>query len=370
VLALGVSLASSAHAQTPGETQDQLDRLIRQMDEREAVLHDLARQERSITRALGELDESIAGMDAEAARLDVAVSTALRQVGEAELQAARLTGELERAETRLTRRLRSVLHLGPAADIQVLLGSTSLSDLIWRRAVLRRLAARDATLVRDVHVRRAALLVERQELTTRRSDLARARAEVDRARRAAAATRAARAESLTQVATQKLAAEQVLADLSAAKRRLTDLVDDLPPSAAATGFAALKGRLPWPTEGEVTVPFGPHRDEATGTEVMHGGLTVSAPLGQQVHAMAPGRVVHAGWLRGFGQLLILDHGGGFHVLLAHLSRITVQIGDDVTEGDVVAYAGDSESLHGPCLYLELRAKGRPVDPARWLRKRP
>jgi septal ring factor EnvC (AmiA/AmiB activator) len=117
----------------------------------------------------------------------------------------------------------------------------------------------------------------------------------------------------------------------------------------------------------VTVAFGPRRDATTGLQTTHSGVTISAPLGQKVTAVARGRVVHAGWLRGFGQLLILDHGGGYHTLLAHLSRTTAQTGDEVAEGDVIAFVGDSESLTGPCLYFELRAKGRPVNPARWLR---
>src|SRR6185503_17021038 len=104
-----------------------------------------------------------------------------------------------------------------------------------------------------------------------------------------------------------------------------------------------RGQLPRPTEGSVDIPFGPRADPGSGTEMMHSGVSIMAPLGQRVIAVAKGRVVHAGWLRGFGQLLILDHGDGYHSLMAHLSRITVQNGDEVGEGDIVGYVGDSES---------------------------
>ncbi|MEW5849891.1 MAG: peptidoglycan DD-metalloendopeptidase family protein [Myxococcota bacterium] len=372
LLLLALPVAHAAQVGRPAvsdekEVQDELSRLIHQMEEKEAALREIIKQEKSVTRALGELDESIARMDEQAARLDAASVNAERKMKESEVQAARLTGELEAAEAKLTRRLRVLMRLGPAADIQVMLGSRSLSDLIWRRALLRRVAASDAALVSEVDRRRSALLQERRELLARRDELTASRAELERARKAAASIRAARAQTLMELGNQRGAAQRRIDELKAARRRLGELVEDLPASPTATGFAALKGHLPWPTAGEVDIPFGPRLDEATGVTTQHGGISVVAPLGQKVVAVASGRVVHAGWLRGFGQIIILDHGGGFHTLMAHLSRVTVQTGDEVQEGDVVAFVGDSESLRGPRLYFELRAKGRPVDPQRWLK---
>jgi len=346
-----------------------LQKLIGQLQEKEAALRELTRQERSVTRALGELDESIARMDDEAARLDNGVRKADARVKTAEVEAARLTRELEQSEDRLRRRLQSVLRLGPAADIQVLLGAHSLRDLIWRRYVVRKVASEDATLVTDVNCKRTLLLGEREQLLARRLEAQQTRERLELARKAAAQTRSTRAQALNDIAMQKGAAQRQVDEMQQARRRLKDLMDELPSASAASGFGALRGRLPWPAEGDVDIPFGPRLTEPDGVETMHSGISIVAPLGTPVHTVSKGRVVHAGWLRGFGQLLIVDHGDGYHTLLAHLSRLNVATGDQITDGDVVAYVGDSESLSGPRLYFELRAKGRPVDPIRWLQRR-
>ncbi|MBI5493893.1 MAG: peptidoglycan DD-metalloendopeptidase family protein [Deltaproteobacteria bacterium] len=366
VLLVGM-LWAAAGADDAARTETDLARLVREMDERQAVLQEIVREERSITRALGELDEAMARLDARAAELDARVARTQQQVADAELDAARLTRELEEAEAALTRRLRGMMWLGPQADLQMMLGARSMRDLVWTRHVLRQVAEHDAALVERVQARREALLHERARLRDLQGRLAQERGTLEGARRAAAATRVSRAASLMAVGLRKGAAQQRIDELNAARRRLRDLMDDLPPAQNASGFAALKGQLRWPTDGAVDVPFGVTHERA-GTEVMHSGVSINAPLGQKVVAVARGRVVHAGWLRGFGQLLIVDHGDGYHTLLAHLSRMVVQAGDEVAEGDVIAFVGDSESLVGPRLYFELRARGRPVDPVRWLRR--
>lgn len=363
-----VCAAALALAQDDDTTEQDLARLIAQMQEKESALRELTSKERSVTRALGELDESIAAMDQEALRLDGQMKKADLRVKAAEVEAARMTRELEASEDRLRRRLQSVLRLGPSADIQVLLGAHSLRDLIWRRHVMRKVAAIDAALVEDVREKRAKLFAERELLVGKKQEAQQAREKLDTARKAAAQTRGARAQALNEIAMQKGAAQRQLDELQQARRRLKELMDDLPGATAPSGFAALKGQLPWPALGDVDIPFGPRLTEPDGVETMHSGISIVAPLGTPVHTVAKGRVVHAGWLRGFGQLLIIDHGEGFHTLLAHLSRINAQTGDEVADGDVVAWVGDSESLTGPRLYFELRAKGRPVDPIKWLKR--
>jgi septal ring factor EnvC (AmiA/AmiB activator) len=93
---------------------------------------------------------------------------------------------------------------------------------------------------------------------------------------------------------------------------------------------------------------------------------VHHPAGALVHAVAPGRVVHAGWFKGYGNLVIVDHGGGYHTLVAHLASMRTAMGEDVEAGAVLGTVGDSASLKGPYLYFELRERGKPVDPRPWL----
>jgi murein hydrolase activator len=99
---------------------------------------------------------------------------------------------------------------------------------------------------------------------------------------------------------------------------------------------------------------------------VQNGVDIEAPSGAPVRAVAPGRVVHAGWFKGYGNLVIVDHGDGYHTLVAHLTAMQTAMGEEVDAGDVLGTVGDSGSLKGPYLYFEIREKGRPVDPRPWL----
>ena len=135
----------------------------------------------------------------------------------------------------------------------------------------------------------------------------------------------------------------------------------------ATGI--LKRGLPWPVEGGVVLRrFGVIVDARSRAEEVSNGMDIRADAGAPVQAVADGRVVHTGWLRGFGRMVIVDHGDGHHTLMAHLQSVTVQKSDVVKRGQTIGFVGDTESENGPKLYFELRVNGRPHDPAPFLRR--
>ena len=150
---------------------------------------------------------------------------------------------------------------------------------------------------------------------------------------------------------------------SSARRELAGMIRRLAPKGAQSArFSVNKGRLGWPAVGKVDVGFGQRVEDAYGTVTSHNGLDIRAPPGSHVQAIAAGKVVHAGWLKGYGRLLILDHGEHYHSLMAHLASIAVAAGDDVKQGQEVGTVGDTGSLRGTVLYFEIRHEGIPVNP--------
>jgi septal ring factor EnvC (AmiA/AmiB activator) len=143
--------------------------------------------------------------------------------------------------------------------------------------------------------------------------------------------------------------------------RPVDAVADA--STAARAFATLKGRLKLPVRGELANQFGATREEAG---MSWKGLFIRAVTGETVHAVADGRVVYADWLRGFGNLLILDHGQGYMSLYAYNEGLLRQVGERVRAGDAVAQVGASGDSADSGLYFELRRDGKPFDPMRWV----
>ena len=132
---------------------------------------------------------------------------------------------------------------------------------------------------------------------------------------------------------------------------------------ASTPIAKLKGKLPWPTKGKIVRRFG-SRDTASNTR--WNGLIISAPEGKEVKAIHHGRVVFADWLRGFGMLVILDHGNGYMSLYGHNQTLYKETGDWVNPNEIIASVGNSGGQKRSGLYFEIRRNGDPQNPQKWI----
>jgi len=138
----------------------------------------------------------------------------------------------------------------------------------------------------------------------------------------------------------------------------------VPEAGAAEGlFEKMKGKLRLPIRGELTNRFGAQRSSGGPT---WKGLFIRSPAGQEVRAVASGRVVFADWLRGFGNLLIIDHGQGYLTIYGNNESVLKQVGEAVRGGDAVATVGASGGNMESGLYFEIRHKGKPFDPMRWV----
>lgn len=135
------------------------------------------------------------------------------------------------------------------------------------------------------------------------------------------------------------------------------------PEPAETSFGSRRGRLRWPVRGELTGRFGAPRLEGGTT---WRGVFIRAANGTEVHAVADGKVVFADWMRGFGNLIIVEHGDGYMTVYGNNESVFKSPGDDVSAGDVIASVGTSGGQEESGLYFEIRYRGQPQDPAKWV----
>jgi septal ring factor EnvC (AmiA/AmiB activator) len=129
--------------------------------------------------------------------------------------------------------------------------------------------------------------------------------------------------------------------------------------------AAFKGTLPWPAAGHVRSTFGRHKHPKFDTYTVQNGIEIEAPPDAPVHAVHEGTVVFADLFRGYGLMVVLDHGGKHHTLYAHLAEVRARTGQKLQAGEVLGTVG--AGLEGPGLYFEMRFQGRPENPEEWLR---
>lgn len=169
---------------------------------------------------------------------------------------------------------------------------------------------------------------------------------------------AARPAPRKETVTKSVSQEKRLAGRASA----SELANEGTPEASPAGsFAALKGSLRLPVRGAVTNRFGGARQEGNTWK----GLFIRAPQGSDIKAVAGGRVVFADWMRGFGNLMIVDHGGSYLSIYGYNDAMLKQVGDSVRGGDSIATAGNSGGNPESGLYFELRHQGQPIDPLKW-----
>ena len=141
------------------------------------------------------------------------------------------------------------------------------------------------------------------------------------------------------------------------------------PAPLGPPFASLRERLAPPVEAPIAASFGRVVDAEFKTETFRSGVEFDAPLGAAVEAVAAGQVRFTGWFRGYGKLVILDHGDEYFSVSGHLADIRVEVGDEVESRGVIGTVGDTGSLSGPRLYFEIRHGREPQDPRKWLHLR-
>jgi septal ring factor EnvC (AmiA/AmiB activator) len=392
VIALGLVWPMvSAQAQQPKRDDSlqserrKLEQTQKQLKEEREKAAEARRKETSLLAELEQIDRRLADKQQEVTRLDA-------RVQRVQIEIRGLRGEIDKLETSrggqqeaLARRLRTLykIHAQGAALPLILAGD----DIGARAAAIRHLgslASLDARVIREYRVTSDSLAdrkgreeARQAELATLRADAKREQAEVDR-------EAGRRRLLLTRVRDERAYHERMVGELTEAARRLEAFIRDLgakqrrlakvPPSrppgdTPSVGFGELRGRLPWPTDGRIVSGFGAQVHPRFGTKTFRNGVDIEAAGGTDVGAVYAGHVVYTGWFKGYGNLIILDHGNDYYTLYAHVAEILVKEGDDVRQAQRIGTVGDTGSLAGPRLYFEVRYQGKPQDPEQWLRQR-
>jgi septal ring factor EnvC (AmiA/AmiB activator) len=177
-----------------------------------------------------------------------------------------------------------------------------------------------------------------------------------------------RQQTLNKIAAQLKQQRREIGRLQRNENHLSQLVEKLAhmlPNVEGKPFKSLKGKLALPVNGKKANQFGVRRAENNLTWT---GWFLRAPANQSVKAVAAGRVVYADWLRGFGNLLIIDHGHGYMSLYGNNETLYKQVGDSTRMGDIISTVGNSGGNEDSGLYFELRFEGKPIDPAKWVKR--
>jgi len=182
---------------------------------------------------------------------------------------------------------------------------------------------------------------------------------------------------LTKITHEKESYEHALQELERSASRIDSLLRELEQRRRATALRppagsaprGVKGALPWPANGNIISFFGRQKHPTFNTYVQRRGIEIKTAEGSAIHAVMPGSVVYADWLKGYGLVIILDHANGFFSLYAHASKILAAVGAQVGAGQAIGETGDTGMTGEDTLYFELREGAEPLDPLQWLARR-
>jgi septal ring factor EnvC (AmiA/AmiB activator) len=364
--------------------QRRLQETQRQLTEERAKAAEAKKRETSLLAELETIDKTLSQRKADVARLDTRIERAEGELKGLRSDIGRLAGRRSEQEEQLIRRLRALHKMqAQGGALPVLLGDEDPVRRTVAARSLANLAAVDARLIDEFRTTSGRLEDRKRREETRQTELADLRADARREQVEVDREALKRRALLARVREDRAYHERMVGELSEAAKRLEAFVRELqdrqrriakapPPKPGveppATGFGTLRGRLPWPTEGKIVAAFGAQVHPRFGTRTYRNGVDIEAAQGTEVGAVFAGHVIYTGWFKGYGNLIILDHGNDYYTLYAHVADMLVKEGEDVRQGQRIATVGDTGSLTGPRLYFEVRYQGKPQDPEQWLRQ--
>jgi len=357
-----------------GSQQEELDRIKNEIEQRRAESKKLRRQEKSVVQKLSALDREIDLSRQFLATLEQQESLMSEQVDSLRARIEVEDGALTAHKSVYARRLRQMYKRDPNYQWDIVLGSENIQEALRRYKFTRIVAERDAALITEMRSRKLDYETESAALTESLADMAGVRNERQDETRRMEQGKRRRQTMLASIRSQKTEHANAIEELERAQKQVKNLIGDLEKRRLASDgstyvpdgeFGELKGQMIRPVEGKIVRGFGTHKHPKYGTVTFNNGVDIGSTAGAPIRAVASGQVEFVDWIDGYGKCIILNHGGGYYTLYAHVSATFISQGQKIAGGDVIAEVGDTGSLNGFECHFEIRKSKQALNPAEW-----
>jgi len=322
----------------------------------------IQKKESSILESLHQIETELYQKEKELRQMESQLGQTKWRLQQAKQQIQAFNQGMDRTRGELSSRLVALYKMGRRPPEVFLLTSESYLDLLRVDKYLRVIIDSDARLVSTFRDQVSLKEKYHDELSEDQVQWQRSISEVERKKEEINRARGAKQALLKSIQSQKAITQKLIGELEGRANELTTLIEKLEQEKTLLAYKPVKphspkGKLLPPIQGSMISEF---------KERGQNGIEIKAPMDAEVRAILPGKVLYADWFKGFGNMVIIDHGDHTFTVSAYCSQLLKKEGDTVSQGEAIARVGSAGSLKGPCLYFEIRHRGKPQNPMDWI----
>jgi septal ring factor EnvC (AmiA/AmiB activator) len=375
IVSAGQILNAQQHNAEIDEFKKKSEDISRKIEKSKAKIQKFSHRETDIILRLNQVDRALNRSRKRIAGLSREISGLEKKITETAAASEKLVNQIKANEAYVANRLVALYKLNWLGKFHVIASAESLHELLQRKTAIERILAYDETVIRELMDNRRDLETVRSRLEAHRDEKRRRADEYQKRMKQMAAERRQRSKLLARVRKEKSAQLTAIESLKVAARDLDEKIKNLGIGStaatpqeytAAEPFRAYKGLLKMPVKGKIASLFGKFKNNRYQVLNFRSGIEIQAERGEPIAAVYAGKILYADWFKGYGNMIIIDHGDNYYTVYAHIEEAFKSTGDAVEAGEVIATVGDTGSITGPKLYFEVRHHGKPLDPMQWL----
>jgi len=386
-----LACVSASFAETASaDVRDDLQGIRREIREKKTLLKKTKRIEKKVSTELENIDKNLKEKEANLKALNRDLVKVEQTLDKTQREIQIVAAEAERKREHIRHRLTALYKAGELGSARMFFASESFPQMLENQKYMQGVLQGDRRLFADYSAKldqlkglKGVLERDAERKENIRTGIAAKKQEIEE-------EKSKKAAYLNEVRETGKSHQAALRELQANARRLQTMIERLEarqrksytsklgrkkilgereplPPVADKGFGAQRGRLAIPVRGEIVGRYGRHKHPEYNSFTVNNGISIAAPQGADIRSVFDGQIIFADYFKGYGNMVIVDHGGGYFSLYGHASRIAKKVGSQVSRNDVIASVGDLDSSRGPILYFELRYQGKPIDPSPWFR---
>jgi len=348
------------------DARNQLQDVGQKINAQQSKLNSAKKQENTIMGQIQSIEKNIIQKENEIKTLEDKIEYLQTNIAVTEENIELAEADLQEKNQQLSDRLVYIYEKGDLTYLEVLLSATDLKDFLTRYDLLNMIVEQDIALIESINQQKKTLELNKSELEVQKNELLYAQDSEKSKREELSDQKQDKKKILTSVQQEKAQYEKALKELEQTSKELETLIRRI--QAGTSGEQQGTGVFTWPAPGysTITSPYGMRYHPILKYNKKHTGVDIGAPSGADIVAADSGTVIQTGWMGGYGQVVVIDHGGGISTLYAHMSTIIAANGASVTKGETIGKVGSTGWSTGPHLHFEVRINGVDTNPMSYI----